>query len=132
MDFDTRTQQELFDEIVSGLIAQGKPSLNEFWQCSYRGKDGTKCAAGMIVPDASYDLSMENHFFGTTMYGVQNFPRPMLSFIEQLQSAHDHAFTNAMPGSERAKITDAEWLEAFLLQSKYVAQRYHLEWKYDW
>lgn len=131
MGSDPRTQQEIFDEIVGGLIKQGKPSLNEFWQCSYRGRDGTKCAAGQIIPDDKYDVGMENHFFSTTFYGQQNFAHQMLMFIEQLQSAHDGIFVSTTNGKEREAITDAQWLASFIEGAKHVSRRYHLEWKYD-
>lgn len=47
------TLQELFDRVVTALIRQGRPSLNDS-ACAYRGDDGAKCAVGHLISDEVY------------------------------------------------------------------------------
>lgn len=55
--------QSLFDKVATHLLTQGKQSAvqNETGetQCLYRGPDGTKCAAGCLIPDALYSDALE-------------------------------------------------------------------------
>ena len=53
-------QQEIFDTVVSGLRKQNKKSLNADGKCAYRGVDGTKCAAGFLIPDEYYHPWMDD------------------------------------------------------------------------
>jgi hypothetical protein len=45
------TNQELFDFVCSSVIKQGRPSVNEYGDCRYRGRNGLKCAAGFLLTD---------------------------------------------------------------------------------
>lgn len=52
------TLQEIFDIVAKHLLTQGKKSVSRGF-CSYRGNDGTKCAAGALIPDNQYDCKFE-------------------------------------------------------------------------
>ena len=53
------TRQETFDTVARHLLAQGCRSVNGEGNCQYRGTDGTKCAAGVLIPDEDYSPDME-------------------------------------------------------------------------
>jgi hypothetical protein len=52
-------EQEVFDTIAVGLMKQGKPSKRR-GDCLYRGPDGLKCAAGILLPDEFYSEDFEH------------------------------------------------------------------------
>src|SRR6185369_17355290 len=92
------TNQEMFDKMCQGLRAQGwQQSRNDFAKCSYRGKDGLKCAAGHLMPDDVYQtafdlgnatVSMLPERVRTAM-GVDS---GNLLFVSSAQSAHDGGY----------------------------------------
>ena len=51
--------QEIFNKAVGGIYEQGEQSLDTYGECQYRGKNGTKCAIGMLIDDAHYALRLE-------------------------------------------------------------------------
>jgi hypothetical protein len=60
------TNQEVFDKVVAHARQQGCKSLmenvlhpEEGPLCAYRGKNGTKCFAGIFIPDEDYQKSYE-------------------------------------------------------------------------
>jgi hypothetical protein len=54
------TGQQIFDYVVSFLVKQGRPSVDEdSGDCLYRGKDGRMCAFGCMIPDEYYDATVE-------------------------------------------------------------------------
>lgn len=57
------TPQSVFDSIVAHLRAQGCKSLDADGNCMYRGLNGTKCAAGILIPDEAYFPWMEGKGF---------------------------------------------------------------------
>lgn len=63
------TEQETFDIVVNHLRQQGCKSqeekldpLSDLPRCMYRGPNGTKCAAGILIPDEDYRVEMEGWF----------------------------------------------------------------------
>lgn len=52
------SRQETFDIVVAHLVKQGVQSKRG-GLCMYRGPGGTKCAAGILIPDDAYDARME-------------------------------------------------------------------------
>jgi hypothetical protein len=61
------TLQEVFDIVSKHLLKQNERSLNPYPvpssmlpECSYRGKDGTKCAAGVLISDEEYNAKFES------------------------------------------------------------------------
>lgn len=60
------TAQQIFDHIVTHLLTQNKKATKEVEnafmpQCSYRGDNGTKCAAGSLIDDEHYDPWLEGY-----------------------------------------------------------------------
>ncbi|MDX1964335.1 MAG: hypothetical protein SFX18_14375 [Pirellulales bacterium] len=61
------TKQETFDIVYRHLLTQGQKSISRvvgsenFGKCAYRGADGAKCAAGVLIPDEAYKPSYEGH-----------------------------------------------------------------------
>lgn len=59
------TTQQAFNVIVTALRKQNAKSVLDTTSplhegnCQYRGKDGTKCAAGWLIPDEIYVKEME-------------------------------------------------------------------------
>lgn len=53
------TLQEVFDIVSKHLLNQRKRSVDGYGSCSYRGIDGMKCAAGILIPDDQYDIEFE-------------------------------------------------------------------------
>jgi hypothetical protein len=54
------TPQKVFDKVVLGLRAQGcKSEMGDL--CRYRGPEGTKCAAGLLIKNSEYSAGMETH-----------------------------------------------------------------------
>lgn len=87
----SRDLQEMFDISVSGLLKQNKKSKSEDGHaCLYRAPDGSKCAAGLLIPDESYDEKFESHACLTDMeikdlmfdYSIQR-----ISTLEKLREA---------------------------------------------
>lgn len=54
------TLQELFNIVSLHLLNQGQKSAHETL-CMYRGPNGMKCAAGVLIPDNEYNPSMETN-----------------------------------------------------------------------
>lgn len=56
------TNQETFDTMAIGLLKQGCRSIGVDTMgkiCMYRGPDGRKCPAGMLIPDVDYQKAWE-------------------------------------------------------------------------
>lgn len=57
---EPRTAQWVFDTVVNHLRKQGCRSYrHQGVSCAYRGQDGSKCAAGVLIPDNEYMPVME-------------------------------------------------------------------------
>lgn len=94
------TPQEIFDAAAIGVIKQGRASVSgPGGKCLYRGPDGTKCAAGHLIPDEVYDCRMddgETSFTDVSMKFKNVLPSYMSTehgreLILSLQCAHDDA-----------------------------------------
>lgn len=97
------TMQQAFEIMVTGLLRQGVKSgyLDEmdsrFFNCKYRGWEGTKCAIGFIIPDDIYDTKYEGSSVSQIhsllplemIYdnGHANFE--MERFLDDMQDIHD-------------------------------------------
>lgn len=120
--------QKTFEKIVRHLYSQGQRALigpkkgqeRALLVCAYRGKGGTMCAIGCLIPDDVYDPGMEGH----GVVGLSNFfgmekikPESTRSFLGALQSAHDSNDNSTNPKWDYS--FDYLCLEADL---KYVAK----------
>ena len=95
--------QDILEFVVKGLIAQGGPSMKN-GGCAYRGNDGRKCAAGLLISDEFYLPLMEGK--GASFDPVEaalvssGVPASALHFIASLQEAHDGAAMDCRPHPE--------------------------------
>ena len=88
------TEQEVFDQVATHLLKQGRPSYSEQSRmCAYRGEEGFKCAAGCLVSDEEYDVSMERGAWDQlqTSCGAVDIPDAHMDLILSLQVTHDEA-----------------------------------------
>ena len=120
------TKQEIFNIVAKHLIQQHCQSKNEKGVCVYRGKDGMKCAVGVLILDEHYYPSLENviPFFYTPYSGPETFKlnralsksgvpedAGVYKLLRDLQKLHDCN----KPGlwedllRERAEIEGLEW-----------------------
>jgi len=104
------TMQETFDFVVGKIREQGCASIVEGGSsCLYRGSNGTKCAAGHVIPDDKYDLIFEGCTVVTKpwdgmregvkkLYEVLKETGHDLDLLRNLQRCHDDAssFKNFM------------------------------------
>ncbi len=85
--------QEVFDYVVNALRKQGKKSAIYQDQCLYRGPNGTKCAAGHLIPDEDYQSSWEGYSIqDTTISLAGKYIKSQgynLTLVMALQNAHD-------------------------------------------
>lgn len=124
-----QNEQELFDYIVSRIIAQGRAAM-EGNQCVYHSPDKSlKCAAGHTITDDEYTLLISE--FGYVQ--VEGCPlddfkgalpfnhalRIYNSLVEELQSAHDNS-ANSMA-----------FMEYFLAEAKEIAVSRKLSFNFD-
>lgn len=110
--------QEIFNRAVGGVVAQGKPSVNNYGLCHYRTEDGLKCAVGQLIPDDEYDPEFDIRAT-TTNYRVVSHIADKLGaspeFLLDLQDAHD------------ASHRDHNFVESFIDAANRVARKYDLE-----
>ena len=91
-----RTAQEIFDTVVNHLRQQNATALSEDgFTCAYRGRNGTRCSVGILIPDELYSPQMEGHNLRHLM-GFNLIPSPLkeefathLNLLTRLQSVHD-------------------------------------------
>lgn len=84
--------QEIFNKVVTKVLKQGKPSvLDAGCACLYRSPDGSKCAAGHLLPDKEYNESLEYTSVFDINWFTLNFDHDQLVMISDLQTAHDEA-----------------------------------------
>lgn len=145
MTYDLNNPQSVFDFIVRALIAQGKPSVGSYqkkvsrsypdygepdfemiedYGCMYRSPDGCKCAAGHMIPDEKYDLSMEGRIFSAIAEPAVGLQRKAWgksdpngrtrAVISRLQEAHDGAAFDEFPSPNPERlVSDEEFLKGF-------------------
>lgn len=81
------TAQQVFDQVATHLLAQGKKSANGE-KCLYRGPEGTMCAAGCLIADDEYTPNMEGKgwYSFVSNHGVTSEHEEL---INRLQGLHD-------------------------------------------
>ena len=90
------TLQEIFDKVATHLLTQPR-SINDVGDCLYRGPDGKKCAAGILIPDEEYNSMMEGTAFESVyvtyaMDFLDDDPKETdekIRLVNILQSVHD-------------------------------------------
>lgn len=87
--------QEAFDKIAEHLLTQKVQARNDAdTNCAYRGRGGTKCAVGCLIPDELYDPDMEGEDAGML---PELFPqlKPLIyglniKLLTEIQFMHDN------------------------------------------
>lgn len=96
-DLPHATEQQVFDTVAKHLLTQMQQSRITFddgaISCRYRGPNGLKCAAGVLIGDDEYRENMENRTWGMlAMYGF--VPSEHKCLISILQNLHDFSLPN--------------------------------------
>ena len=89
------TNQEIFDRVARHLLTQGKASYDATrGMCMYRGPDGLKCAAGILILDNAYDPSLEGKMAeelpASTQAAMGLEDEHAVEIVRHLQSIHDN------------------------------------------
>ncbi len=85
------TAQEVFDQVATHLLTQGKKSFllrGVRKNCAFRGTYGLKCAAGCLMSDEEYSLDMEGLAW-RTLVTEKKVPSEHCELIVRLQYLHD-------------------------------------------
>lgn len=80
--------QQIFDTVVNHLRKQGR-KCEIGGTCMYRGLDGQKCAAGILIPDSAYLSDMEGRRVEELVYFQFKYSKQELELIGELQKIHD-------------------------------------------
>ena len=87
-------KQEIFDTVLFGLRKQGHASKSGEGHCSYRGKDGAMCAAGLLIKDKHYSPQIEGDMVEDPLVQSVLLESGVsachIEFVSHLQTAHDH------------------------------------------
>ena len=87
------TNQQLFDTVATHLLTQRTRSIatkNGVTRCAYRGRKGTRCAIGCLIPDDRYDATFEG--FAVKKPEIRKaagLRSAQLPLAEELQQIHD-------------------------------------------
>lgn len=88
-------KQEIFDTVVNHLRTQGKKAVKgQGGICMYRAPDGSKCAAGVLIPDEIYDPKMEGRDVRALInpydyVALNELFGDNLALVAALQTVHD-------------------------------------------
>ena len=88
-----KTKQEYYDELVCSALDGTFPSVMPDFGCAYRGLNGAKCAAGILIPDDQYDIKMERRSFDEIYKNLGDIIPSDMTFNEVylIQGWHDNA-----------------------------------------
>ena len=90
--------QEAFDTVAKHLLTQGQRSTADGTDgCRYRGGEGRKCAAGVLIPDEIYREEMEGFSWRAVCEMHPLVPQTHCHLITELQHLHDTAEPQAWP-----------------------------------
>jgi hypothetical protein len=100
--------QEAFTKVWTGLKAQGfLRALGEGGTCAYRGTEGRRCAAGILIPDAEYRPEFESKTISQLVRlkqvpSLNDMSEDVRNVVQDCQWAHDDSITPAdMEGNLR-------------------------------
>jgi hypothetical protein len=108
---NSMTPMEILDFVENAIVEQGKSAvfMDESGNvaCAYRGKDGTKCAFGIIIDDADYHKSFEGARAWDVTDRLGIYDRVKRQLFQRLQYAHDNAHRDVSTGY------DVSFVDAF-------------------
>jgi len=86
------TGEQVYNHIRDHLLSMSHRSMSDDGEtCAYRGVDGSKCAAGILIPDDEYVGNMEGHAWlnlvQSDTFGIPEYHRDL---IADLQCVHDN------------------------------------------
>ena len=83
------TEQEVFTQVKEHLLKQNRCSYEHGTSsCVYKNNEGLKCAAGCLIADDEYSLSMENRDW-RALIRDRVVPKKHHELIKTLQNIHD-------------------------------------------
>jgi hypothetical protein len=86
------TDQEIFLKVANHLLSMKYQSKQDGGGgCAYRGKDGARCAAGVLIPDKYYHAELEGRIARSIGYFLSRFTQNQVDLICALQAFHDNA-----------------------------------------
>ena len=94
--------QQVFNHVVYHLLMQNKKSTydKKNSRCRYRGADNCKCAAGWVISDEEYRVTMEGVNFETVCEKhIQCVSYDHIGLLTSLQMIHDHVSVVNWPTS---------------------------------
>lgn len=117
------TEQEVFDQVLSHLRRQGRPSKGKDGGCKYRGVGNLKCAAGCLIADDEYKSKMDNlddtRWLSLVSEGL--VPNVHIHLIRDLQVIHDQSADPFDKG--------VTWIDNVETRFCELAKEYNLEFK---
>lgn len=90
------TLQGIFNIVSTHLLKQNARSTDCEGTCMYRGKDGTKCAAGCLIPNDQYKKQYE-YCTWSTLQREGLVPSKFSDEIQELQRIHDYGSISGWP-----------------------------------
>jgi hypothetical protein len=116
--------QDVFDKVATHLLKQGRRSLShDTFGCVYRGKEGTKCAVGVLIDDEHYRSELERRDVSDTKVlcavgnsmgvSLMDMTPLHISFLQALQECHDF-------------VTDSHFEQEIKFKLRNVAANYEL------
>lgn len=137
MEYTVLTNQQMFDNALRGVRAQGcasrdKETNSSYPRCLYRGPDGTKCGIGQSLPDALYRPKMDTCTMPLgimqllelypdvqAVFGPPPTPECGPDFRVELQIAHDGAYEDD-PG---------DFISGFNARMRELAEEFQLQYE---
>jgi hypothetical protein len=97
-----KTLDEIFATVRSHLLAQHAVSEDDGGSCRLRGRDGRRCAIGVLIDDAHYSERLEGLGIGyymagqdgpllraLAMSGVNAYEPRIVTLLQELEEVHD-------------------------------------------
>ena len=119
-------QQDLFNKAWTHANSMDKPSLNSDGRCAYRGKGGSKCLVGVMIPDEKYEPDIEGFGISSSVLDAVGLgsltladKTSMIVFLKNIQNAHDLC--------ARLGFTWAAWKSNMIQSLKDIAFEYNLD-----
>ena len=125
------SRQEVFDTIVTRLLAQGCSAVQETSEnsigvaCTYRNEDGHGCAVGVLMNDNEIEYARKRGALTSSIWGLldelnyaqyDDDDNSMTNFLVHCQVAHDESYM----------LTGDEWKAQIRSRYAALAEAYEL------